>query len=54
MTLQTYGLGIAFDRLWLSKLEEIWFGNPVYVIDNNNIWLKNDSTIINAIVTFSN
>jgi len=33
MTIYSMGVGSAFDILQLSKLEEMWFGHPIYIFD---------------------
>lgn len=38
-----YSKGIG--KLKLSKLEEIWFGEPVYIFDGNRFWIKKNFTL---------
>lgn len=40
ITLYSRGIGDTFDLLKLSKLEEMWFGSPVYIFDDNRIWIE--------------
>jgi len=40
MTLYSKGIGGAFDLLQLSKLEKLWFGEPVYIFDDNRLWVE--------------
>ena len=39
------GIGGAFDLLQISKLEELWFGEPVYIFDDNRLWVEKNFTI---------
>ena len=45
MTVYSMGVGGVFDILQLSKLEEMWFGQPVYIFDDNRLWIEKDFTI---------
>ena len=45
VTLYYKGIGGAFDLLQLSKLEEMWFGVPVYIFDDNRLWIEANFTI---------
>lgn len=45
VTLYSKGIGGAFDLLRLSKLEEMWFGEPVYIFDDNRLWIEKNFTI---------
>jgi hypothetical protein len=45
MTLYSKGIGSAFDLLRLFKLEEMWFGEPVYIFDDNRLWIEKNFTI---------
>ena len=40
MTIYSKGWGAACDYIGLSKLEEMWFGSPVYLFDDNRIWAE--------------
>lgn len=44
MTVYSKGIGEAFNFLGLSKLEELWFGEPVYIFDDNRIWIEKNFT----------
>ena len=45
VTLYSKGIGGAFDLLQLSKLEKMWFGTPVYIFDDNRLWVEANFTI---------
>jgi len=45
VTLYSKGIGRAFDLLRVSKLEEMWFGEPVYIFDDNRLWIEKNFTI---------
>jgi len=45
ITLYSKGIGGTFDLLRLSKLEEMWFGQPVYIFDDNRFWIEKNFTI---------
>lgn len=45
ITLYFKGIGGAFDLLQLSKLEKMWFGEPVYIFDDNRLWVETNFTI---------
>lgn len=45
VTLYFKGIGGTFDLLQLSKLEELWFGEPVYIFDDNRVWIEKNFTI---------
>ena len=45
MTLYSKGIGGAFDLLGISKLEELWFGGPVYIFDDNRLWVEKNFTL---------
>lgn len=45
LTLYSKGFGGAFDLLQLSKLEELWFGAPVYLFDDNRFWIEKNFTL---------
>lgn len=44
MTIYSMGIGKTFDMLQLSKLEELWFGTPVYIFDDNRLWIEKNFT----------
>ena len=45
LTLYSKGIGGTFDLLKLSKLEEMWFGQPVYIFDDNRLWIERNFTL---------
>ena len=45
MTLDSKGMGGAFDLLQISKLEKVWFGEPVYIFDDNRLWIEKNFTL---------
>lgn len=45
LTLYSKGIGGACDLFQLSKLEKIWFGTPVYIFDDNRIWIESNFTL---------
>ena len=45
MTIYSKGIGKTFDVLQLSKLEELWFGAPVYIFDDNRFWIEKNFTL---------
>ena len=45
MTLYSKGIGGAFDLLQISKLETLWFGEPVYIFDDNRLWIEKNFTL---------
>ena len=47
ITLYSKGIGSAFDLLQLSKLETAWFGQPIYIFDDNRIWVEKNFTLDN-------
>ena len=48
ITLYSKGIGGTFDLLGVSKLEEYWFGSPVYIFDDNRLWAEKNFTLANA------
>ena len=40
ITIYSKGIGNVFDILKLSKLEEMWFGEPVDIFDDNRFWIE--------------
>jgi len=44
ITLYAKGVGGTWDLLRLSKLEEMWFGEPVYLFDDNRFWIEKNFT----------
>ena len=53
MTLYSKGIGSAFDILQISKLEELWFGEPVYIFDDNRLWVEKNFTLGDLLQTAS-
>jgi len=45
VTLYSKGIGSAFDLLQISKLEKMWFGQPVYIFDDNRLWIESNFTL---------
>lgn len=45
VTIYSKGIGKTFDMLQLSKLEELWFGAPVYIFDDNRLWIEKNFTL---------
>ena len=50
ITLYSKGIGAAFDLLQLSKLEQFWFGEPVYIFDDNRLWIEKNFTLEEILV----
>ena len=48
ITLYSKGIGGAFDLLQLSKLEKLWFGEPVYIFDDNRFWIEKNFTLADS------
>ena len=40
LTIYSKGIGEAFNVIGISKLEEISFGEPVYIFDTNRLWIE--------------
>jgi len=51
MTLYSKGIGGAFDLIGISKLEKLWFGEPVYIFDNNRLWVEKNFTLTDLLAT---
>ena len=51
MTLYSKGISGAFDLFQLSKLEKLWFGAPVYIFDDNRLWIEKNFTLTDAFKT---
>ena len=45
LTLYSKGITATFDILQISKLEELWLGEPVYIFDDNRLWIEKNFTI---------
>lgn len=54
MTIYSKGIGGAFDLLQISKLEELWFGEPVYIFDDNRFWIEKNFTLADVFETVEN
>lgn len=54
VTLYYKGIGGAFDLLQISKLEKIWFGEPVYIFDDNRLWIETNFTFNDRFETMEN
>ena len=44
-TLYSKGITATFDVLRLSKLEEMWFGEPIYIFNDNRLWIEGNFTM---------
>ena len=53
VTLYSKGIGGAFDLMGISKLEELWFGAPVYIFDDNRLWVEKNFIMSDLIQTAS-
>ena len=53
MTLYSKGIGGAFDLMGISKLEKLWFGEPVYIFDDNRLWVEKNFTLTDLLETAS-
>ena len=51
MTLYSKGIGGAFDIFGVSQLEEQWFGTPVYIFDDNRLWIEKNFTLAELLKT---
>ena len=51
MTLYSKGIGGAFDLIGISKLEKLWFGEPVYIFDDNRLWVEKNFTVTDLLKT---
>ena len=51
MTLYSKGIGGAFDIIGISKLEKLWFGAPVYIFDDNRLWVEKNFTLTDLLKT---
>lgn len=45
MTIYSKGWGAACDYIGISKVEEYWFGSPVYIFDDNRVWAEKNFSI---------
>lgn len=44
-TLYSKGITATFDVLRLSKLEEMWFAEPIYIFNDNRLWIESNFTM---------
>ena len=51
MTVYSKGIGGAFDLMGISKLEKLWFGEPVYIFDDNRLWVEKNFTLTDLLET---
>ena len=51
MTLYSKGIGVTFDLFQVSKLEKLWFGAPVYIFDDNRLWIEKNFTLSDVFQT---
>ena len=51
MTLYSKGIGGAFDLIGISKLEKLWFGEPVNIFDDNRLWVEQSFTLTDLLKT---
>ena len=54
MTIYSKGISEAFNLVGVSKLEEIWFGSPVYIFDDNRLWLEKNYTVDDLVSAVAN
>ena len=47
ITIYSKGITGAFDVLKVSKVEKLWFGEPVYIFDDNCLWIEKNFTLNN-------
>lgn len=45
------GVGNSLDFFQLSKLETMWFGVPVYIFDDNRLWIEANFPLGDAFTT---
>lgn len=51
ITVYSKGIGGAFDLLGISKLEKLWFGEPVYIFEDNRLWVEKNFTVTDLLKT---
>ena len=44
-TLYSKGITATFDVLRLSKVEEMWFGEPIHIFNDNRLWIEANFTM---------
>jgi hypothetical protein len=54
MTIYSKGITAVFDVTYLSKLEEKWFGCPIYLFDDNRLWVEGNFTLEDALTHVGN
>jgi hypothetical protein len=58
MTLPSKGIGWACDLgvgpFSITNFEKWWFGSPVYIFDDNRLWLETNFTLDNAFKDLTN
>lgn len=37
-------IGRAFDLFGISELEKLWFGEPIFILDDNYLWIEKNFT----------
>ena len=45
ITIYSKRIGKTFDLFGVSKLEKLWFGQPVYIFNDNRLWVEKNFTI---------
>ena len=51
MTMYSKGVSTVLDLAQYSKLEEWWFGEPVYIFDDNRFWIEKNFTLGDVFTT---
>lgn len=54
ITIYSKGLSSVCDVLQISKIESLWFGTPVYIFDDNRLWIEANFTLEDAFKEVSN
>jgi len=54
MTIYSKGVGEALNLVGISKLEECWFGSPVYIFDDNRLWMERNYTMEELVKVIDN
>ena len=52
LTMYCKGIGSTFDLLKISELEKRWFGDPVYLFNDNRVWVETNFTLGEMFETF--
>lgn len=50
-TIYAKGVGCVTDVLQIGYLEEKWFGEKVYIFDDNRLWVEKNFTLSEALTT---